>query len=143
MCPPNIPARIMLTSKPQVKSLVSDENNDEGHISVKSRESNIPPSKPSRGRKQSRNGIVERSKKHLRSTSTGLKVEAKVIELSRSKFDSLLDRIVKSELKNIVEQGQIDALKRANYVNSNKIANLNKKLSKFKILLVQEYLEFR
>ena len=45
-----------------------------------------------------------------------------------TEFDSLLDRIVKSELKTIAQQGQIDALKRANYINTNEITNLNKKV---------------
>ena len=45
-----------------------------------------------------------------------------------TEFDSLLDRIVKSELKTIAQQGKNDALKRANYINTNEITNLNKKV---------------
>ena len=45
-----------------------------------------------------------------------------------TEFDSLLDRIFKSELKTIAQKGQIDALKRANYINTNEIMNLNKKV---------------
>ena len=51
-----------------------------------------------------------------------------MFESTRSEFDSLLDRLVKSELKNITQQGQIDFLKRSNNVFSSEIDNLaNKK----------------
>ena len=96
---------------------------------ARSQMSNEVPLKLKKGRKPgNKEENVEGSKKRQRSSSTGLKEELEVFESTRSEFDSLLDRLVKSELKNITQQGQIDFLKRSNNVFSSEIDNLaNKK----------------
>ena len=92
-------AALYFTSKTQVNSPASNENDGEGQNSVAIEESNEVPLKPKRGRKPG-NKVenVEGSKKRQRSSSTGLKEELEVFELTRFEFDSLLDRLVKSEL---------------------------------------------
>ena len=88
-------AALYFTSKTQVNSPASNENDGEGQNSVAIEESNEVPLKPKRGRKPG-NKVenVEGSKKRQRSSSTGLKEELEVFELTRSEFESLLDRLV-------------------------------------------------
>ena len=79
---PNMPAALNFTSKTQVNSPASHENDSEGLNSI-AIESNEVPLKPKRGRNPGNKENVESSKKRQRSSSTGLQEELEVFALTR------------------------------------------------------------